>query len=113
MSDNTHDDRHEEDVPGVALSVEGKDGEQQTVAVPIRPPADADAVMDLMERMDELFAEENPRVADATLAALILAMGNSLRQAPEWPLRARLDSFGRLCASLVEDAKAHMDEDAE
>jgi hypothetical protein len=43
------------------------------------------------------------------MAALILAMGNALRQAPEWPLEARLESFGRFVQSMISDTKAFLD----
>lgn len=102
------DDQNE--IPGVALTVEGPDGVEQIVAIPIRPPADPDRVMDLVEQIDEIFAEDDPEIADATMAALLLALGNSLRQAPEWPIKARLDAFARSVQALVDDAKAHLDD---
>lgn len=96
-------------VPGVALTVEGPDGDEM-IAVAVPPPADADRVMDLMEALDEVLAEEDPDLDDAITAALILALGNALRQAPQWPLNARLDSFARRVQAMVDDAKGRLGE---
>lgn len=96
------------DVPGVALVVEGPDGDQ-TVAIAVPPPADADAVMDLMEALDDTLAEQDPELEDAVTAALLLALGNALRQSPQWPLAARLDSFARRVQAMVDDAKGRVE----
>jgi len=98
-----------EDGVGVALTVEGKDGEEQMIAVPIRPPANADAVMDLIASLDEVMADHDPDNQDAVMAALLLAMGNALRQAPDWPLKTRLESFSRFVNGVVDDAIAQLD----
>jgi hypothetical protein len=108
MSQTPIDDDAE--VAGVALAVEGRDGIEETIAVPIRPPADADAVMDLIAGLDEVMADHDPENQDAVMAALILAMGNALRQAPDWPMKARLESFGRFVAGVVEDAIDQLDD---
>jgi len=100
-------DNSEDQVPGVALTVEGPDGDQM-IAVAVAPPADADRVMDLMEALDDVLAEEDPELDDAVTAALILALGNALRQAPQWPLEARLDAFLRRVTVMVEDAKGRL-----
>lgn len=105
MTDDT------DEVPGVALTVEGKDGDEQMIAIPIRPPADADAVMDLVAGLDEVLAEHDPENQDAVMAALLIAMGNALRQAPDWPLKTRLESFSRFVNGVVEDAIAQLDDD--
>ncbi len=111
MSDqDMSDEEMNEDVVGVALSVEGKDGEEEMIAVPIRPPANAEAVMDLIAGLDEVMAEHDPNNQDAVMAALLLAMGNALRQAPDWPMKARLESFGRFVEGVVEDAIAQLEE---
>lgn len=99
-----------DEVPGVALTVEGKDGEEQMIAVPIHPPADADAVMDLVAGLDEVMAEHDPENQDAVMAALLIAMGNALRQAPDWPMKTRLESFARFVNGVVEDSIAQLDE---
>lgn len=98
------------EVPGVALTVEGPGGTEQVVAIAIHPPADPDRVMDLVEQVDEIFADEDPEVADAAMAALLLALGNYLRQSPEWPLKTRLDSFARTVQGMVDEAKAHLED---
>lgn len=100
-------DNGEDQIPGVALTVEGPDGDQM-IAVAVPPPADADRVMDLMEALDDVLAEEDPELDDAVTAALILALGNALRQAPQWPLEARLDAFLRRVRAMVEDAKGRL-----
>lgn len=105
MTDDT------DEVPGVALTVEGKDGDEQMIAIPIRPPADADAVMDLVAGLDEVLAEHDPENQDAVMAALLIAMGNALRQAPDWPLKTRLESFSRFVNGVVEDAIAQLDDE--
>lgn len=97
----------EDQVPGVALTVEGPDGDE-VIAVAVPPPADADRVMDLMEALDDVLAEEDPDLDDAITAALILALGNALRQSPQWPLKARLDSFARRVQTMVDDAKGRL-----
>ena len=99
-----------EDVVGVALAVEGKDGEEDVIAVPIRPPANAEAVMDLIAGLDEVMADHDPENQDAVMAALLLAMGNALRQAPDWPMKARLESFSRFVNGVVDDAIAQLDD---
>lgn len=99
----------DDDVAAVALTVETDDGEE-VVAVPVRSPADAERVMDLIAGLDDVMADIDPEIQDAVMAALILAMGNALRQAPEWPLKARLDSFGRFVLSVIEDTKAHLED---
>lgn len=98
-----------EDIAAVALTVE-TDGKEELVAVPVRAPANAESVMDLIAGLDDVLAEVDPEIQDAVMAALILAMGNALRQAPEWPLKARLDSFGRFVMSVIEDTKAHIED---
>ncbi|MFA7431533.1 MAG: hypothetical protein WCZ23_15350 [Rhodospirillaceae bacterium] len=100
-------DNGEDQIRGVALTVEGPDGDQM-IAVAVPPPADADRVMDLMEALDDVLAEEDPELDDAVTAALILALGNALRQAPQWPLEARLDAFLRRVRAMVEDAKGRL-----
>lgn len=100
-------DNGEDQIPGVALTVEGPDGDQM-IAVAVPPPADADRVMDLMEALDDVLADEDPDLDDAITAALILALGNALRQSPQWPLEARLDSFARRVQAMVADAKERL-----
>lgn len=107
------DDQTDLEVPGLTLMVEVSGGEEVPLAVALPPPADADMVLTLLDRMDEALAEENPTSDDATLAALILAMGNALRQAPEWPLEARLDSFQRLVLRVIEDTRERLVSDAD
>lgn len=97
-------DNDESQIPGVALVVEGPDGDE-TIAVAVPPPADADRVMELMEALDDVLADQDPELDDAITAALILALGNALRQSPQWPLTARLDGFARRVQAMVDDAK--------
>lgn len=98
----------DDEVAAVALTIETESGEE-TLAVPVRAPADAERVMDILAGMDDVLADIDPEIQDAVTAALILAMGNALRQAPEWPVAARLDSFGRFVQSVIDDVKTHLD----
>lgn len=96
-------------VPGLTLAVEGPDGDE-TVAVAVPPPADVEQVMEAMQAIDEALSDLDPPLEDAVTAALLMALGNALRQAPEWPLEARLDSFLRRVHTVVDDVKARLDE---
>lgn len=100
-----------EEVAGIALTVEGKNGEEQMIAVPVRAPADVDRVMELLAGLDDVLADADPENQDAVMAAMLLAMGNALRQAPDWPMKARLESFNRFVNSLIEDTISQLEED--
>lgn len=101
-------DTEQTEIAAVTLNVETADGETM-IAIPVREPANAERVMDLMAAMDDVLVDIDPENQDAVMAALILAMGNALRQAPEWPLEARLDSFSRFVQSMIADTKAFLD----
>lgn len=104
MNDNEAND----ETPGIALTVEAPDGGEDVIEVGIAAPADADAVLELVESMDDLLAEAEPALVDATMAALVIALGNHLRQAPQWPLDKRLDAFARQVQGLVDEAKTRI-----
>lgn len=109
---NTPDQYDEDDldIPAVALTVDTDDGEQE-IAVPVRPPADAEKVMDLVAALDDVLADIDPEIQDAVMATLLLSLGNALRQAPHWPLKARLESYGRFIQALIDDTIAHLDDE--
>lgn len=97
------------DLPGLSLPVEGPDGSTQALLVPIRPPADPDAVIDLIGRLDAFFEEEAADPADATLGALLLSLAASMQVNTDWPVTARLDAFLQQVTELVEDARSYLD----
>lgn len=109
MTSTPTDDLPEGELPGLALPVEGPDGSPQSLLVPIRPPADPDAVIDLIGRLDTFFEEEGADPADATLGSLLLALAASMQVNTDWPIPARLDAFLKQVTDLVEDARSHLD----
>ncbi len=101
-------DAPENQIAAVTLNVEIADGAEELIAIPVRAPANAEKVMDLMASVDDLLADIDPENQDAVMAALILAMGNALRQAPDWPIKARLESFGRFVQGVIDDTIAYL-----
>jgi hypothetical protein len=104
-------DASENQIAAVTLNAEIANGEELLIAVPVRTPANAERVMDLVASIDDLLADVDPENQDAVMAAVILAMGNALRQAPDWPIKARLESFSRFVQGVVEDTIAYLPED--